>query len=48
MSYIDVVEFGLVDRSGSKGTDLFAWSRFGEESNVGYIFVFRVYKAGMK
>lgn len=22
----------------SKGTDLFAWSRFGEESNIGYIF----------
>jgi hypothetical protein len=28
----------------SKGTDLFAWSRFGEESNIGYIFVFRAGK----
>lgn len=27
-------------RRRGKGTDLFAWSHSGEESNIGYIFVF--------
>lgn len=36
------------DRRVRKGTDLFVGNRFGEESNVVYVFVFRVYKAGMK